>query len=143
MSNIIRLALALAVCLFSVAAVQKQSPVVPRGRLNSQIPRANRKQYLSIRDIQGWRNPILVIRVDGIEVIAKSMGRTTVAGADLQAMLINLPVNDWPYGRVVVLSEIGNRRPDGADKEPIRQNSQAAESVLKNLKIAINWVPSA
>jgi hypothetical protein len=126
-------------------AVRPQSPTAaaPQARLNPKIPRANGEKYRSIRDAKEWRNPLLTIRADGIEVNAKGLasGRT-VAPSDLLRTLVSLPVDAWPYGRVVSASDIGIREP-GRDDEPIRRNHEAAEKVLKDLGVVVDWWPSA
>jgi hypothetical protein len=128
-----------------IVSVQASIAVAPQVRLNPRIPRANLKKYRSIRDSKSWPNPALIIRADGIEVIAKGLasGRAMVAPSDLARVLVGLPVNAWPYGRVVEVQDIGIRQPEGVDDEPIRQNHQAAEKILKDLGIVIDWLPSA
>src|SRR5689334_287461 len=68
------------------------------GRLDPRIGAAAPQRYKSVRDSKDWVNPYLVIRRDGIEVIAKQLaeGRQTVAIADLERTLIGLPVTAWP-----------------------------------------------
>jgi len=92
-----------------VAGWPVQNDSVETGRLNSRIGPANRQRYESIRDAKKWRNPILVIRADGIQVISKTLpsGERTVAPTDLRRTLIDLPVTAWPYGTVVAVQEIG------------------------------------
>jgi hypothetical protein len=120
-----------------------QNDSVQAGRLNSRIGPANPDRYKSIRDAKDWENPYLVIRRDGIEVIAKSLpsGRTTVAAADLQRTLIALPVTAWPYGRVIVVQDIGIRTP--GDDQPIANNREQALSILKPMDVIVERWPSA
>jgi hypothetical protein len=112
----------------------------PVGRLNPRIPAADKRRYEAVEAISAWRNPYLVIVADGAEVIA---GRKTVASADLRQTLIDLPVNAWPHGRVVVVEENGLRTSDGSDTEPIRRNLEAALKILKALRIHVERWPSA
>jgi hypothetical protein len=88
---------------------------------------------------------LLVIGADGIEVIATSLpaGRNTVASSDLQRTLIELPVNAWPYGRVVVVQDTGLRASDRSDEEPINRNREAALNILKALRVHVERWPSA
>jgi hypothetical protein len=88
-------------------------------------------------------NPYLVIRREGVEVIAEGFpfGRT-VNVRDLEKTLIELPVTAWPYGRVVGLSDISIREPDGSDERPINDNRRAALAILKTLQVRVERWPS-
>ena len=75
-------ALLLTICTASVLARRPlQSDSVQAGRLNSRIGPANSQRYKSIREAKDWENPYLVIRREGIEVIARGLpaGRQTIA----------------------------------------------------------------
>jgi hypothetical protein len=124
--------------------LQRQS-TAPAGQLNSRIAAADKRRFQSITDARAWRNPYLVIGADGIEVIATSLpaGRNTVASSDLQRTLIELPVNAWPYGRVVVVQDTGLRASDRSDEEPINRNREAALNILKALRVHVERWPSA
>lgn len=123
---------------------QVQNDSVQAGRLSSRIGPANPDRYKSIRDAKDWENPYLVIRRDGIEVIAKSLssGRTTVPSADLLRTLIALPVTAWPYGRVAAVQEISIRAGDRSDDKPIAGNLDAALAILKKLDVTVDRWPS-
>jgi hypothetical protein len=114
-------------------------------RLNSQIPAAQSAKYRLVTDAKDWRNPYLVIVVDGVEIISESVpsGRQVVHVEKLRATLIELPVRAWPYGRVVAAQDNGLRDADGSHDEPIRRNHQAAMKILDGLRIKIEWWPSA
>ncbi len=123
----------------------------PRQRLSPRIEKANRQRYKSVQDAEAWLNPNLGIGADGIVVISKSIpsGRKTVASAELRRTLVELPVEAWPYGRVVALSDTGVRASDRNgvldrhDEEAIRRNHQAAIKILKALGVVIEFWPSA
>jgi hypothetical protein len=114
-------------------------------QLNQKIPAPDRAKYRAVRDARKWRNPIITIRAEGIEVESHTIpsGRRTVAPEELRGLLIILPLDAWPYGRVVLASDIGLRRVDRSDDEPIKRNHEAAEKTLKALKIDVEWSPSA
>src|SRR5881227_2207053 len=115
-------AVVLTICAASMLAARPvQTDTVQAGRLNARIGPANPQRYKSIRDAKDWENPYLVIRRDGIEVIAKSVpsGRKTVASTDLRRTLLELPVIAWPYGKVVAVQDIGIRAGDGSDEHLI------------------------
>ena len=91
---------------------------------------------------------------DGIEVIAKQLPsvRKTVAAADLERTLIELPVAAWPYGRVAAVQETSLRAvsaeagssavADGSDDKSIADNLKAALATLRKLDVTVNRWPS-
>ena len=127
----------------NVAAIQRSADQ-SRERLNPRIPPAIHAKHRDIRDAKDWRNPKITIRAEGIEVVTPAIpgGRRTVIPADLRDLLVGLPVTAWPYGRVVLASDIGLRQADRSDDEPIRRNHDAAEKVLKALDVEVDWWPS-
>jgi hypothetical protein len=134
------------ICAASVLGARPVQPdSVQARRLNSRIGPANLQRYKSIRNTKDWDNPSLVIRREGIEIIAKGVpsGRQTVAAADLRRTLIELPVTAWPYGRVVVVQEIGIREPGGNDEQRIADNLNVALATLKTLQVTVVSWPSA
>jgi len=140
-----RAALLLAICTASVLAGRLvQNDSAETGRLNSRIGPADPQRYKSIRDAKDWANPYLVIRRDGIEVISKGLpsGRRTVASPDLRRTLIELPVTAWPYGRVVVVQDIGIRAADQSDEQPIADNRKVTLAILKTLQVTVERWPA-
>jgi hypothetical protein len=133
---------------FDVPSVLAVPPVlinsVQTDRLNSQIGPANPQVYKSIRDAGNWKNPYLVVRREGIEVIARGLGsgRQTVPASDLRRTLVELPVSAWPYGRIVAMQDINLRSVDLGDEEPIAGNRSIALATLKKLGIAVDRWPS-
>ena len=74
--------------------------------LRSRISKPDPKKYQAIRDGKDWQNPYLVVRPEGIEIY-----RTTppAQGAPVESVLDileHLPDSAWPYGLVVVVSNI-------------------------------------
>ncbi len=113
--------------------------------LDKRIPGPNPGKYKRITDAQNWLNPILTIQADGIQVASKGVpgGRNLVAPEGLLQALVNLPLNAWPYGRVVLASDTSIRATNGKDEASIKRNHQATEEILKELGVAIEWWPSA
>jgi len=58
----------------------------------------------------------------------------------MREMLLSLPVDAWPYGRIVAVQEISIRSRN--DDRSIDRNRSELESMLKDLDITINWWPS-
>jgi hypothetical protein len=114
-------------------------------RLNPRIGPANPRLYRSIHDARDWKNPILIIRRDGIEVISNGVlsGGRIVAPTDLQRTLIDLPLTAWRYGRVVAVQEIGLRAPDFSDTKPMADNLDVTLAILKTLEVTVERWPTA
>ena len=73
-------------------------------KLDVRIPRANPKQYEAVLDGRNWRNPWIDAVQDGFWLRSRSTPQKKfVTLADLRRVLTELPVSDWPYGRVVVI----------------------------------------
>lgn len=126
-----------------LATTQPAQDVTER-RLNSKIPAAVHAKYKHIRDAKDWLNPKITIRAEGIEVITDVLpgGRKTVAPGALRDLLISLPIKAWPYGRVILGSDIGLRQVDRHDDEPIRRNHEAAARIMNSLDVEVDWWPS-
>ena len=124
------------------SSVQRNS--VQSERLNPRIGPANSPRYRTIRDVKDWKNPYLVIRRDGIQVIATDLpsGPRTIAPTDLQRALVELPVSAWPYGRVAVVQEIGIGAADRSDDKSIADNLAAALAILKALNVKVERWPA-
>jgi plasmid stabilization system protein ParE len=60
----------------------------------------------------------------------------------LSRVLADLPVRAWPYGRVVMATDLGIRAGNGSDEEPIRRNHEAAQEILDDLDVEVDWWPS-
>jgi hypothetical protein len=112
--------------------------------LDSRIPPLARAMYEDIRDGKDWLNPKITIRAEGVEVESSAIpeGRRTVPVSELHDLLVALPTTAWPYGRVVVASDIGIRRGDRSDDGPIRRNHEAAQEILDGLAVRVEWWPS-
>jgi hypothetical protein len=135
-------AVLLTICVTIVLADRSlQNKPVEVGRLDSRIGPLNPQRYKSIRDAKDWENPYLVIRREGIEVIANGLsGRQIVTSTDLQRTLIELPVTAWPYGKVVAVQDIGIRA--AGDEQPIADNRKMTLAILKALQVTVERWPS-
>ena len=115
------------------------------GRIDSRIPPPDPSKYKDVRDARDWQNPYLVIRAEGVEVISRSAAveRQSIPCDELAVFLESLPATAWPYGRVVAAQEIGIRRGDGRDDQPIAENKARVERILRLLGIQVDWRASA
>ena len=90
-----------------------------------------------------WRNPYLIVRVDGVGLLDVSNNEQQILDPDkLAEALAKLPMSAWPYGRVVAIQEISAASSE-EDKAKLRKNRALAAGALESMKVLINWVPSA
>ena len=99
------------------------------------IPRADQKVYMSILDMQDWKNPYLIVFPDGVKLAGDD---TLFPVSDIINRLSALPASSWPYGRVVAIS-IGGLHAE-AEVETTWKETVA---VLNHLQITINPIPRA
>ena len=115
-----------------------------RSRLDLQIPAPDPVKYRDIRDGKDWQNPFLVVTRDGVSLMAKAVSLNEWKEVPLDRLadsLIALPLQAWPYGRVIGVMESGIRNLN--DDQPIERNKAQTEKILKSLGITIDWWPSA
>jgi hypothetical protein len=109
--------------------------------LDSRIGAPDRKKWQAVRDAKDWRNPYLVIRANGVELVSRSSPRRFLQVNELRRNLTALPLDAWSYGRVVAVQEAGLRAADGRDDAPIAANLKDALAVLQALKIDVSRWP--
>jgi hypothetical protein len=145
----LRLSIAV-VCLFLLAScsrppaspVAATGPATPEARIQ-QIPPADPQKYTAMRDMKAWRNPYLIVRIDGVGLLDVSNNEQQIIDPDkLSEVLARLPSSAWPYGRVVAIQEIGTAGSDD-DKAKLRKNRALVAGALESMKVTINWVPSS
>jgi hypothetical protein len=137
------LAAAVAVLVSCSAAPKAPDPTaLAAGRILA-IPEPTPEKYRSLIHMKGWRNPYLIIRVDGVALLDPDdhLERILKPGELTQA-LGNLPSSAWPYGRVVAVTENGVRG-SADDDVKIRTNRAIVAGTLESMHVLINWVPSA
>jgi hypothetical protein len=107
-----------------------------------QIPPADPQKYAGVRDMKAWRNPYLIVRVDGVGLLDVSNNEQQIVDPDkLSAALARLPVSAWPYGRVVAIQEIAAASSD-QERATLRKNRALVAGTLESMQVLINWVPS-
>ena len=84
-----------------------------------------------------------MIRSEGVEMNTSrgSSGLNAVSVSRMREILLSLPVDAWPYGRIVAVQEISIRSRN--DDRSIDRNRSELERMLEDLDITINWWPSA
>jgi len=142
-----RSALAMVLALLASCAKPPRGPseaatdASPEARIQ-QIPPADPQKYAGMRDMKAWRNPYLIIRVDGVGLLDVANNEQQIVDPDkLSEALARLSVSAWPYGRIVAIQEI-NASSSEEDKAKLRKNRALVAGALESMHVLINWVPS-
>ncbi len=113
----------------------------PQARIQK-IPSADPQKYVGMRDMKAWRNPYLIVRLDGVGLLDVSNNEQQIVDPDkLSAALAKLPGSAWPYGRIVAIQEISTTASED-DKAKLRKNRALVAGTLESMQVLINWVPS-
>jgi hypothetical protein len=123
----------------SLFEMPRQAPIPVEPRLDRRIPAPNPSEYQAIREQRDWRNPYLSVTKGGFNLRSLSTPEPRfVVLQDLRRVLTELPVSDWPYGRVVVV-----QLPSiGLSLEMIQPDRKGAYEVLKALDADVwGWPP--
>lgn len=113
----------------------------PQARI-LQITPADPQKYAGVRDMKGWRNPYLIINIEGVGLLDVANNEQQILDPDkLSEALARLPASAWPYGRVVAIQEI-NASSSEEDKAKLRKNRALVAGALESMQVLINWVPS-
>jgi hypothetical protein len=108
----------------------------------SRIPKPDPGKYRSIRDARDWKNPYLVVRRDGIEIVGTTPAGQSIDVSSIPGALEKLPASAWPYGLVVAIQDIGLVS-GKTDPERIADNRAKLMKLMKDLGIVVNLWPSA
>lgn len=118
---------------FAAEALESQERAAQaEPRLSVRIPPADRTRYKAVRDSGDWRNPYLLASATGFELKSGSSPKPrAVSLKDLRRELTDLPISDWPYGRVVVVQSPSIVPGDTAWIEAMKRNVDGALEILK------------
>jgi hypothetical protein len=143
--RVLSAAIALLLVAFGQVVRAQTSLAQESQRLDPRILTADRAKYKDIRDAKDWLNPKVLVGADGIEVVSSGLsgGRKTVTADTLRGVLIDLPVEAWPYGRVVLASDPGPRSGTQSEDERRRRHHDAVQRILKGLDVLGDWWPPA
>lgn len=123
------------------AAEDAAATASPQARIQ-QIPPADAQKYSAVRDMKSWRNPYLIIKVEGVGLLDVANNEQQIVDPDkLSEALARLPGSAWPYGRVIAIQEINNSGSE-EDKVKLRKNRALVAGALESMQVLINWVPS-
>jgi hypothetical protein len=132
----------LASCAKPPSAPAQAASVSPEARIQ-QIPAADPQKYAALKDMKAWRNPYLIVRLDGVGLLDVSNSEQQIVDPDkLPEALAKLPASAWPYGRIVAIHEISANASD-QDHATLRKNRALVAGSLESMKVEINWVPSS
>src|ERR1700722_5643487 len=109
--------------------------------LQSRIPNPHPKKYQAIRDAADWKNPYLIVRRDGVEIIGRMAVEHSIPVDSVPGALKELPESAWPYGLVVVVQDNGIVSP--GDPARIKANRKTLLALLKKFDVAVELWPSA
>ena len=110
--------------------------------LQNRIPKPDPKKYHAIQDGKDWKNPKLVIRPEGIEIIGITPAGQAIPVESVPGVLERLPNSAWPYGLVVAAWYIGIVS-SSRDLPLIKANESKLLKVLKAHGIVVDLWPSA
>jgi hypothetical protein len=120
---------------------EKTQPVPDAATILAAIPPADAAQYEHVPDMKNWRNPYLIVRADGVALLdAADNAEIILKPDDLLGTLAHLPASNWPYGRVVAVTESRASEQDGV---AVRRYKGIVGGVLEGAHIAVKWVPAA
>jgi hypothetical protein len=129
-----------------IGCTQKSTGPLPfnfaRRSLKERIPEPDPKKFHSVQDAMDWKNPYLVVRRDGIEIVGMTPVGRAVAVESVPGVLERLPGSAWPYGLVVAVQDVGILSGE-ADLANIETNRTKLLNLLKELGIAVDRWPSA
>jgi len=110
--------------------------------LNTRIPKSDPKKYQGILDAKDWKNPQLIVRPTGIEIIGITPAGSAIPVDSVFDLLEHLPDSAWPYGLVVAVSDAGLRASKN-DDAPIHANRIRLLRMFKQKGISVELWPSA
>jgi hypothetical protein len=109
--------------------------------LQNRIPKPDPKKYHAVQDAKDWKNPYLIVRRDGLEIVGMTPVGQAIPVDSVPGVLKGLPDSAWPYGLVVAVQDIG--LVSEGDPPRIEANRKRLLVLLKKLAIAVDLWPSA
>jgi hypothetical protein len=110
--------------------------------ITARIRAADPEKYQGIHDGKDWRNPYLIVRAEGIEIVGVSDGRNPLTIDAALAILEGLPASAWPYGRVVAIQDVGIVTSENQHSHVI-ENRNTLNRRLGDLGLIVGLWPSA
>jgi hypothetical protein len=115
----------------------RSGPAASPAALQS-IPAPDSSKYSSLRNLKNWQNPQLIVRPDGIGLVDVANHEIHILQPDqVLARLASLPPSAWPYGRVVLVTEVETMNPADHVKADLRKNRGLLVGTLKTMDVQI------
>jgi hypothetical protein len=111
-------------------------------RMVIELPEPDQEAISRIRDAQAWTNPYVVVYCEGYELILHGAPRQDLKLSlrSLESALLRLPIERWPLGRVVAVSEVGIGACDDNSRMP--QNLERVKAMLDSHRIRADFWPA-
>jgi hypothetical protein len=126
--------------LLLISAVRNETK--PGANTLEHIPEPKMEEIRRIRRVD-WPNPIVVVNSDSFYLIMFVHGERVQEElnlADLEKTLMELKLDRWPLGRVVVVQENGLRNP--GENEKISAKAKEVKQMLELHRVMIELWPS-
>jgi len=121
---------------------QPETTETPQASGLESIPEPDPSKYPNFSDMTGWKNPYLVVREDGIGLVDFSNREVRILKLEeIPAELVSLPSSAWPYGRVVLISQVVPKNPSEQTKADLRKNRALLLGTLKELDVQVREAP--
>ena len=106
------------------------------------IPEPDPSTYPTLDKLAEWKNPQLVIREDGIGLVDLENHEIHILTQEqIPAELASIPVESWPYGRVVLVSQAMPKDASEQTKAKLRENRGLLMGTLKELQVKAYEAP--
>src|SRR5215469_4259615 len=125
----------LCVCLCCCTNLTPPRTTPPPLPLANRIAKPDPRKYETYASMEWgqWKNPRLVIRSHGIEVLTSvAANGPTVTPEAAENLLERTKTSDWPFGLIVMVVTAGV---DSGNLDQVKQNTIALLGVLKNYGI--------
>jgi hypothetical protein len=121
---------------------QPETTETPQATGLESIPEPDPSKYPTFSDMSGWKNPYLVVREDGIGLVDLSNHEVRILKLEeIPAELVSLPSAAWPYGRVVLVSQVVPKNPSEQTKADLRKNRALLLGTLRELDVQFREAP--
>jgi len=102
------------------------------------IPAPDPSKYSGLRDLSSWQNPRLIVRQDGIGLVDLNNHEIHILQPDeVPAQLGALPPSAWPYGRVVLVTQVETKNLTDQMKADLRKNRGLLVGTLMAMEVQI------
>lgn len=123
-------------------APQQPAETAPQETGLERIPEPDPAKYPRIHELAGWKNPQLVVREDGIGFVdAENHEIHILTQEQVPAELVALPIDAWPYGRVVLLTQAMPKGASEQTKAKLREQRGVLMGTLKELQVKAYEAP--